>query len=111
MTLEATGLLNQTIKIRHAETSDGDPVRDKYGEISYGSQKSYSGRYQPSTRRVLNPQGDEVVASGVIYLDGGVGVSVHDEITLPGGGIPTIIRVDPAVDGLGDEFYQKVWLA
>jgi hypothetical protein len=75
--------------------------RDAYGVKSYGSAASYSARVVYKNKLVRNADGNEVLATGMVWFLGTPNVDTEDRITLPDGSTPKILSVDRFPDGDG----------
>lgn len=84
-------LLNQTIQI--AKTTINE-----YGEPVPGVPTSYPARVEYEHTMTRDSQGQEVLSKSQVYLDGTVGVTAKDEITLPDGSKPLILSVEATPD-------------
>lgn len=88
-------LLNQVILVESATGVDA------YGQSTYGTFVSVPARVEGKNRKVLNAQGNEVVSSTTIYVDGAAVITTSSRITLPDGTKPLILSVEsmPDIDG------------
>ena len=90
-------MTTQTISVNALSTHDA------YGQAVYSTAASAPRCYiEPGSRVVINGQGVEEVASGMIYvLSTSVTVGAQDLVTLPSGVVPKIIRADQVNDEEG----------
>lgn len=88
-------LLNQVITIESATGVDA------YGQSRYGTAVLVHSRVEGRNRKVLDAQGNEVVSSTTIYVDGPTVITTASRITLPDGTKPVILAIAemPDIDG------------
>jgi len=94
----------------HAVTYAPVSSRDKYGKPTYGTAVSYQARVvQKQTRIVNRINGQDAIATGVVWLAGSPTLSLDGRITLPDGSTPTILNWEVVPDEEGDH-HTKVYL-
>lgn len=82
--------------------------RDGYGKETFSAPVSRRCYVEPSTRQVLNADGETVVTSARVYMAGVFGWSVTDKLILPDGSSPPIIRVATFYDETGAPHHEVV---
>ena len=67
--------------------------RDTYSKRQFGSSATYKARVEPTRKLVSDPQGQQVVASSVAFIEGPgpERIDPQDRITLPDGSAPRIL--------------------
>lgn len=80
-----------------------------YAEATYGPGANYSARVQQKVKMIRNAQGQEVVSTAQVYLDGSVSVTTEDRITLSDGTQPLIQAVTSPPDETGAVHHKVVW--
>jgi len=75
--------------------------RDKYGGPTYGSGIDYSARVLYKNVRTTDARGVEVLAKGVVWIQGTPSIGLDDKITLPDGTTPPILNVQMVPDERG----------
>jgi hypothetical protein len=88
-------LLNQSVTIATRATVGNG------GLNTYNSATTYAARVEPSRKKVLTPDGRELVSSAKVFLSASVVVNTTDRITLPDASTPEILDVKPNYDGDG----------
>lgn len=87
-------LMVETITLAPASSRDG------YGKRSFGSAVTISNcRVEGGAHKVTDENGQEIVASGLVYVPGSPVATPESFLTLPDGSTPRIL----VVDRLGDE--------
>jgi hypothetical protein len=81
---------------------------DKYGVAARGAATTVQGRVVQTPKMVRLDDGREVVSSAHFYTAGPAGILTTDEITLPDGSTPVIMRVDHYPDEDGSH-HEVVW--
>lgn len=78
--------------------------RNDYGEVTWGTASTYQGRWVKQPREILSATGEQTVSDGHVYISGEVppNISTLDQITLPDGTTPNILRVDTYPDEDGE---------
>jgi hypothetical protein len=106
---ELDGLLNQTVTLEtfNSESSDG------MGDPSYNTGVSYPARIDRRVRKVVNFEGNEVVSTCLIIIDGAVSLDAfgRDRITLPSSmnsTQPRILAVEEGLDELGNRSHWEI---
>lgn len=97
-------LLKETVTVRPKTGRSG------YGAPAYGAPVTYPARCRQVSRLVRAPDGQEKLASWEVRLDGDAVVGPEDEVTLPNGTKPPILRVSSVPDETGVTYTVKVWL-
>lgn len=83
--------------------------QDSYGKPSFSTTTQTVDAYIMNDERiVVNPRGEEAFQRGVVYLTEVTNVSTDDDIELPNGERPVIIRVERHVDEFGDLVYEVI---
>lgn len=82
--------------------------RDGYGAPAYGSEASYTARVIYKPTKVRGPEGNDVVAKGLVWISGTPTIDTEDRLTLPDGSTPPIMAVDRIPDEDG-EHHVKVY--
>ena len=92
-------LMNHTITVHRKSTLP----RDKYGKpIGSGAGTQYTNcRVQTEDKLIRNSQGKEVFETGRVYVLGTCTVDIGDEIQLPSGATPVVIKIDGVDDEAG----------
>lgn len=75
--------------------------RDAYGDPAYGTPSSYAARIVRKPTRVVDSQGDEVVARGIVWIAATDAIDPEDAIELPDGTRPPILAVSRVSDESG----------
>lgn len=99
MTIETrlTDLMVETIVIANATGLDA------YGKHSYGTARNVAQcRVQTGAHKVTDQAGQEIVASGKVYVAGYPTVTPESKITLPDGSVPRVLVVDSFSDERGN---------
>jgi len=79
--------------------------RDAHGQVaSYAAPVSVRCRVVNKTRMARNAQGQEVVSTTTVYIDGAPGIAPADRVTLPDGSTPPIIAVQSFPDDTGNRY-------
>lgn len=99
---ELAALLNQTVTVA-ARTA-----RDVYGEATWAAASTYPARVSPRVPLVQDVENDSTPISGMIHMDGDVPITTENQITMPDGSTPTIIRVDKFTDEDGSVYATRV---
>lgn len=99
-------LMAETITVRKpgAVSAYGEPT-------SAGAPVTYKARVTFSPRKIIGPNGDEIVSSGHIWVSGSVpsNITVNDLLTLSDGSSPTILRADTIEDETGPH-HQSLYI-
>jgi hypothetical protein len=74
---------------------------NEFGEFTRGAAVSFACRYQPMTQKILSLKGEELISSGILYVNRTTAVDSRDELTLPDGSKPRILRPELIRDELG----------
>lgn len=94
---------NSTVTV-HTRTD-----QDSYGKPSFSATTQTVGAYiEEGDRLIINPQGEEEYDRAVIYLDEVTNITTADDIELPDGSRPPIIRVEKHRDETGSVLYEVV---
>lgn len=80
--------------------------RDGFGAPTYGAGTAYAARLVRKQRVVRTPSGDEVVATGELWIAGTPTVGADDRITLPDATTPDILAVETYPDEAGTAFVK-----
>jgi hypothetical protein len=75
---------------------------DPYGQSVYGSPVTHRARIDYMSHLVQDVQGTERISSTQIYIATVLPFDVRDQITLPDGSQPGLIRVDRLADATGE---------
>ena len=106
MTWEADfdDLMKSTVTVQHFTGYDN------YGASAFGAAVSYKARIVYEPKRVLAQNGQEAISSVQVWISGSTSPSmnVKDQITLPNGTQPVILRLDQVYDESGTEHHTKV---
>lgn len=105
MALEAEFLDLMTETVTHAAFTG----RSEYGTPSYGAGTSYSCRITRKPTRIRMPDGSEAIAAAVVWIGGTPTIGASDQLTLPDGSTPPILRADRISDEDGPH-HVKVYL-
>lgn len=76
--------------------------RAAYGKQTFGSATSYSARVVDKAQKIRDPDGQEVLARTVVWVQGTPTVTPQDRITLPDGTTPPILNAEKYPDESGD---------
>ena len=80
--------------------------QDAYGKPSYGPAVMHPARVAYRVTTLANAQGQERTSTSILYMDGGVVVTLKDRIVLPDGTAPAIQAIysptDPMQPGIVD---------
>lgn len=81
-------------------TFNASTATDKYGKKTFGGQNiSVRARIVDDTILIKNDQGQDIVASGKVYLYGDYStLTLGHKITLPDGSTPVILKLDSKND-------------
>ena len=85
-------LMNDTVTIQPRSSTNS------YGQRTWGSSTSYTGRVSFQTRLMRGADGRERVSSGRVYLRGAYAISTDAKLTLPSGATPVISSVETFSD-------------
>lgn len=99
MTIESalTDLMIDTITLAAVSTTDA------YGKHSWSSPVSVAHcRVQTGAHKITDSNGQEVVASGVVYVPGAPAVTPESKIVLPDTTSPRILKIDRYSDERGN---------
>ena len=80
-----------------------------YAEATYGPGVDYPARVQQKVKMIRNAQGQEVISTVQVYLDGTAPVTVKDLIILPDDTQPLIQAVTSSPDETGVIHHKVVW--
>ena len=83
---------------------------NEYGEPQPEAGIVCPARIQNKRKMIRNADGDEIVSSAVVYLDGSVDIDAADAIQLEDGSQPLILQVDSSPDENGNTYFRKVFL-
>jgi hypothetical protein len=73
--------------------------RDAYGKPSYGTARSYSARVVYKQTRIVNrTNGQDAIATGVVWVGGTPTIGIDDRMTLPDGTTPVILNWERPTD-------------
>lgn len=76
--------------------------RNQYGAAAYASPLTYKARVNFKTHWVRGPEGEQIVARGVAWINTGDDtITVNDLVTLPDGTMPKILQVNGENDESG----------
>jgi len=67
--------------------------RNRYGEASYSDPRPYPARIEGRQQNVQDADGDELVSSLAVTLEGDVPITQEGQITLPDGTTPPVVAV------------------
>lgn len=98
MALESalSDLMVETISISPASS------RDAYGKRAFGTSVDVENcRVQGGAHKVTDQNGEEVVASGRVYVAGAPAATPESRLTLPDGSTPRILVVHRSTDERG----------
>jgi hypothetical protein len=98
MTIETllSELMVQSITIANASSLDS------YGKHSYAAPTTVTNcRVQTGAHKVTDVDGQEIVASGKVYIASSPTVTPSSKITLPDGSVPRVLVVDRFSDERG----------
>lgn len=96
-------LMNNTVQVEPQTGYDG------YANRQYGTAVEYRARVSYGRRTAPSPGGGEqLVASGTVWLAGSVPVTPEDRLTLPTGQQPEILSVERPTDETGEVHHTKV---
>lgn len=98
-------LMKSTVTVKHFTGYDN------YGASAFGTAASYNARIVYEPKRILAQNGQEAVSSVQVWISGSVppAMNVKDQITLPDGTKPVIMRLDQVYDESGTEHHTKVY--
>ena len=96
-------LLKQTVLIQTSTGADG------YGQQAYGTAVSIPARIIGRNRLVRNVQGQEVISTVQIIVNGDVAVTTFSRITLPDGSTPLVIAVLEMPDAYGIPYHKVIY--
>lgn len=82
--------------------------RDSYGKPAYGSPTNYRARVLYKPVKVRAPDGQTIVARGVVWLAGTPVLSPQDKMILPDGSEPPILAIDMVPDENGPH-HDKIY--
>lgn len=83
---------------------------NEYGEPQPEAGIVYPARIQRQRKIIRNADGDEIVSSAVVYLNGTIDIDASDAIQLEDGSTPLILQVDSSPDENGNAYFRKVYL-
>jgi len=89
-------------------TLASEATEDKFGTMTYGATTSYAARVNYKNTKILNANGEEQIASGVVWFEDNIVISLDSQITLPDGRQPEIIGVEQKIDD-SDLTYTKIY--
>lgn len=93
----------------HTVTYAAVASRDAYGKPTYAAARSYQARViQKQTRIVNRTNGQDAIATGVVWLAGFPALDIDGRITLPDGSTPVILNWEVIPDEEGDH-HTKVY--
>lgn len=84
---------------------------DRYNKPTYGTAVTYDARVTFRQRLIRAADGQEKMSSGEVWLDGSATLGTLDELTLPDGKVPLLLRVDRLADEAGGTHHVKAYLA
>jgi hypothetical protein len=96
-------ILNQSVTITAATGLDGN------GMETYGTGVVVKAIVFHKQRLVIGPQGDSVVSTAQVYVDGPTAVTTSSKITLPDGTTPLILAVSTYPDQNGDTDHKVIY--
>ncbi len=98
MTIETllTDLMVESITIANSSSLDS------YGKHSYATPTTVANcRVQTGAHKVTDQAGQEIAATGKVYVAGAPTVTPESKITLPDGSVPRVLVVDRFADERG----------
>lgn len=73
--------------------------RDQYGKPTYGTAATYSARVNYKQTRIVNrTNGQDAIATGIVWISGTPTITIDDRITLPDGSTPVILNWETLAD-------------
>ena len=96
-------LLNQLVAISPATGLDGN------GMETYGTSANVKCIIFQKQQLVVNAQGDSVVSTSQIFVDGDTAVTTSSKITLPDGSSPLILAVSTFPDEFGKADHKVIY--
>ena len=84
---------------------------DPYGVATYAASATYPARVNNSSRRVLNKDGEEVVARGSAIVASPGDIPTNARITLDDGSKPLILSSNSEPDEDGGHLYSKFYFS
>jgi hypothetical protein len=97
-------LMRQAVTVKHYTDA-----ADSYGQPTFGTSVSVTCRVVQQPKLIRAADGREIVSQGHLWTAGSAGVLVSDELTLPDGTKPKILRVDHFPDEDGVVHHERVW--
>ena len=76
-------------------------ARDRYDARTWGSDQTVGCYIDEMPEIVRDDEGETVTATHTVYLDGVYAVALDDEIELPDGSTPPIVKVRQLTDDVG----------
>ena len=83
--------------------------RDNYGKPTFGTGVVWRARIKGTNRRVVDHAGQEAVSTTEVWIGGVSGIGPTDQLTLPDGTSPPLLKVERYPDEDGNSF-EKVYL-
>jgi hypothetical protein len=103
-----------TASLQAAVTVEFWLSQDALGTPTYGAAVPLRALVEAKTRRVLAPDGREVLATTKVTILTPVTLTVRDRLTLPDGTAPPIVAieglVDPGATPPGQPYLLEVWM-
>lgn len=94
-------LLNQTITLNRFSS------RNAYDEPTRGSSISVKGRFQPETKIVKGPNGEDIGTDALVFIPASQAVTLDDKITYDSVEY-RVVTVGEAVNGKGNTDHYEV---
>jgi hypothetical protein len=84
---------------------------DAYGQRLYTLPVPLRARLDHATKLVRDANGEQVISSTQVYLATHEPIGVLDQITLPDGTTPLLLRVDKLADHQGSDWLRVLFFA
>jgi head-tail adaptor len=95
--------LGQTVTIAPLSTANA------YGESTYGSAVTVDARVEQNDKQTLDAQGNMVISTSQVTVDGDTAVAATSRITLPDATTPKIIAVKKLIGPDGTAYAKVIY--
>lgn len=95
-------LMTQTVRVRSRSTVD------EYGRPTYATATEHRAHVSEKSRLIKTDHGEEVMSSGQVWIADPLTMSTEDQVELPDGRTPEVVRVEVYNDENGPN-WTKVY--